>query len=287
MSASIKPGTGTPARRMAASADAFDGSPATTGAALCAEQICVRLGGVQILTDLRLEVAPGERRAIVGPNGAGKTTMFNVLTGVLTPASGRVYLRGRDVTKWDVSRRASCGMARTFQITNLMHSMTVEENVVLALAASLSEVRRDPLRRLARRGLDRPAVELIERWGLGDRQHTPVHALSYGERRELELVLAVASEPDVLLLDEPAAGLSPTETARVADLVGRLPRTTSIVLIEHDLDMALALSDTVTVMSEGRIRGTGRADDPAISALVENVYVGGGAVEEEGTDAGR
>jgi len=254
----------------------------SAGPVLAADNISVRLGGIQILQHLSLQVERGERRAIVGPNGAGKTTMFNVLTGVLRPQEGHVALHGRDVTRWGVSRRATCGMARTFQITNLMHTMTVEENVVLALAASRPAVRRDLFRPLRSSSLDRPAAELLDRWGLGDRRHLPVHALSYGERRELELVLAVAAEPDVLLLDEPAAGLSPSETARVCDLVERLPRETSIVLIEHDLDMALALSDTVTVMSEGSIRGTGSADDPAISALVEEVYVG--AVDQEDAD---
>jgi branched-chain amino acid transport system ATP-binding protein len=265
-------------------------SPAAGSPALAAHGISVRLGGIQILRELSLEVERGERRAIVGPNGAGKTTMFNVLTGVLTPQAGRVALQGRDVTHWDVSRRALAGIARTFQITNLMHSMTVEENVVLALAASRRRVRRDLFRPLRSSNLGGPAAELLERWGLDDRRRTPVRALSYGDRRELELVLAVASEPDVLLLDEPAAGLSPTETARVCELVERLPRHTSIVLIEHDLDMALSLSDTVTVMSEGAIRGTGSSDDPAISALVEEVYVGGpslGDRDQEHADAAR
>jgi branched-chain amino acid transport system ATP-binding protein len=252
--------------------------------ALEASHVSVRLGGIQILRELSLHVEQGERRAIVGPNGAGKTTMFNVLTGVLRPQEGTVALQGRDVTGWDVSRRALAGMARTFQITNLMHSMSVEDNVVLSLAASRRRVRRDLFRPLRASHLDRPAAELLERWGLGDRSHAPVHSLSYGERRELELVLAVASEPAVLLLDEPAAGLSPTETARVCELVERLPRQTSIVLIEHDLDMALSLSDTVTVMSDGAIRGTGRADDPATSALVEEVYVGGLPQEHPGQE---
>jgi branched-chain amino acid transport system ATP-binding protein len=255
-------------------------STTTNSPVLEAVGISVKLGGVQILSDLSIQIEPGERRAIVGPNGAGKTTMFNVLTGVLRPQIGRVALKGRDVTRWDVSRRATCGMARTFQITNLMHSMTVEENVILALAAPRPWVRRDLIRPLQARALNGPASELLERWGLADRRHAPVHSLSYGERRELELVLAVAGEPDVLLLDEPAAGLSPSETTRVCELVERLPRETSIVLIEHDLDMALALADTVTVMSEGVIRGTGNADGPAIARLVEDVYVGRGVDQE-------
>jgi|tagenome__1003787_1003787.scaffolds.fasta_scaffold20960677_3 branched-chain amino acid transport system ATP-binding protein len=258
----------------------------STVPALDATDISVQLGGVQILRRLSIEVAQGERRAIVGPNGAGKTTMFNVLTGVLRPQAGRVALKGRDVTRWDVSRRAAAGMARTFQVTNLMHSMTVEENVVLALAASRPRVRRDLFRPLRSSSLYAPAAELLDRWGLATRRHAPVHSLSYGEQRELELVLAVAGEPDVLLLDEPAAGLSPMETQRVCELVKRLPRETSVVLIEHDLDMALALSDTVTVMSEGAIRGTGRADDPAISALVQDVYIGAGADKDDVDAAG-
>jgi branched-chain amino acid transport system ATP-binding protein len=256
------------------------------GPALEATEVSVRLGGVQILRNLSIRVEQGERRAIVGPNGAGKTTMFNVLTGVVRPQTGRVALKGRDVTRWDVSRRASFGMARTFQITNLMHTMTVRENVVLALAASRPRVRRNVFSSLRASGLERPAAELLDRWGLGARRHAPVHALSYGERRELELVLAVAGAPEVLLLDEPAAGLSPAETERVCELVEMLPRATSIVLIEHDLDMALALSDTVTVMSDGCVRGTGRADDPAISALVKDVYVGVAADQEDVDVAG-
>lgn len=254
--------------------------------ALEATGICVQLGGVQILQDLSIQIQRGERRAIVGPNGAGKTTMFNVLTGVLRPQAGRVVLNGRDVTRWTVSRRAGSGIARTFQVTNLMHSMTVEQNVVLALAASRPGVRRDPVRALRSSALGRPAADLLDLWGLGARRHTAVHALSYGERRELELVLAVAGGPEVLLLDEPAAGLSSAETDRICDVVNRLPRETSIVLIEHDLDLALALSDTVTVMSEGSIRGTGRADDPAISALVQDVYVGAIAERETPDAAG-
>jgi branched-chain amino acid transport system ATP-binding protein len=161
------------------------------------------------------------------------------------------------------------------------------QNVVLALAASRPRVRRDVFRSLGSSALGGPAAELLDRWGLGERRHAPVHALSYGERRELELVLAVAGGPEVLLLDEPAAGLSPTETTRVCELVERLPRETSIVLIEHDLDMALALSDSVTVMSEGCIRGTGSADDPAIAALVEAVYVGRTADQEDADVAGQ
>ncbi|MGY2704815.1 MULTISPECIES: ABC transporter ATP-binding protein [unclassified Nocardioides] len=250
-------------------------------AALEAHSVSVRLGGVQILHDLSISIDRGERRAIVGPNGAGKTTMFNVLGGGLRPDSGRVSLNGRDVTRWNVSRRASAGLARTFQVTNLMHTMSVVDNVVLALAASRPRVRRDVIRPLRSRSLDGSAAELLERWGLGDRGKAPVEALSYGERRELELVLAVAGSPDVLMLDEPAAGLSPAETARVCELIERLPRNTSIVLIEHDLDMALALSDTVTVMAEGTIRGTGRADDPGVSALVKEVYLGTEPVQEE------
>nr|AIQ77679.1 ABC transport ATP-binding protein [Nocardioides sp. JS1661] len=222
----------------------------------------------------------------MGPNGAGKTTMFNVLTGVLRPQAGRVTLQNRDVTRWDVSRRASRGISRTFQVTNLMHTMTVEDNVVLALAASRPTVRRNAIRPLRSSRLYVAAADLLGEWGLSARQKVPVRSLSYGEQRELELVLAVAGEPKVLLLDEPAAGLSPAETERVCQLVNRLPRSTSIVLIEHDLDMALELSDTVTVMAEGTIRGTGNADDPAISALVQDVYIGVGADEEDVDAAG-
>jgi branched-chain amino acid transport system ATP-binding protein len=243
-------------------------------AALHAVDVDVRLGGLRILDKVHIRLEPGERRAILGPNGAGKTTLFNVLTGALRPSGGAVRLSGRDVTRWPAHKRASAGLARTFQITNLMHTMTVHENVVLALAAHQPAVRRNLVRPLAREHAVRERAEaLLAEWELESRARLPVHLLSYGERRELEIVLAVAADPSVLLLDEPTAGLSPAETQKVASLVGRLPRSVGVIVIEHDLDVALALAETVTVMADGRVWAQGPASSDEINDAVRNIYM--------------
>jgi branched-chain amino acid transport system ATP-binding protein len=243
-------------------------------AALETKGVILQIGGLRILDDVDLRVEPGERRVILGPNGAGKTTLFNAMTGVLRPTAGSMRLQGRDMTRWGVSRRASAGLARTFQITNLMHSMTVHENVMLALLAHRRTIRRDALRPLSgHRSVQRDASRLLEMWDLESGADRPVHLLSYGERRELEIVLAVAAEPSVLLLDEPTAGLSPAETAKVAGLVTNLSRDVSLIVIEHDMDIAMALADTVTVMVDGRVWVTGNASSKELTRAIEDVYM--------------
>jgi len=209
--------------------------------ALQVEQLSHSFGGLLALSDVNLAVAPGERLAIIGPNGAGKTTLFNIVTGIFRPSAGRIRLLGQDVTRLPPHRRAQLGLARTFQITTLFPRLTVLDSVLLA------------------------------EWGLADRCHAVTGRLSYGEQRQVELILALAGAPKVLLLDEPTAGLSPAETASVAEMIRRFSRDTTILLIEHDMDVALELVDRVTVLFQGRVLAEGSKEkirsDPEVAAI--------------------
>ena len=243
--------------------------------ALLADGVTVEIGGLRILDHVHLSIRPGERRVILGPNGAGKTTLFNVLTGLTRPTHGRVVLHDADITNWAPHRRSHAGLSRTFQITNLMGSLSVRDNVNLALASRDPKIRRDGFRALSRRrALLERSDALLARWGLANRAHLPVQTLSYGDRRHLEIIVAVACEPSVLLLDEPTAGLSPADTTEVMELIHGLERDLSIVVIEHDLTVAFRLADSVTVLAEGRVHAEGPANDIGVRAAVDELYVG-------------
>ncbi len=241
--------------------------------ALVVENLAKNFGGVAALAGVSLTIAEGERRILLGPNGAGKTTLFHAISGRVTPTSGRVCLFGRDITRIRPDRRARLGLARTFQVTNLFPRLSVLDSVLLALggASGLRLIR--PMS--SYRGLYDEADRLLDEWGLaGSARRKIVRNLSYGEQRQLELVLAIAGDPRVLLLDEPTAGLSPAETARVAAMVQRLPRAMTIVMIEHDMDVAFELADRIAVMHQGRIIAEG--DEAAIRAnkQVTDIYLG-------------
>ncbi len=242
--------------------------------ALEVDKLSHSFGGLTALSDVNLAVAPGERLAIIGPNGAGKTTLFNIITGILGPSAGRIRLFGRDVTRLPTHRRAQLGLARTFQITTLFPRLTVLESVLLAVQG-LDPVRFTLHRRRAAYGhlLER-AESLLADWGLADRARQVTGQLSYGEQRQVELILALAGAPKVLLLDEPTAGLSPAETASVAEMIGRFSRDTTILLIEHDMDVALDLVDRVTVLYQGRVLAAGSKDEIRRHPEVAAVYLG-------------
>ena len=242
--------------------------------ALAVDDLTRDFGGLRALDRVSLEVGEGERRVILGPNGAGKTTLFNLVTGLLEPTAGRIRLLGRDVTGLRAHARARLGLGRTFQITTLFPKLSVLDNVLLAVQGI------DP----ARFALHRPrtgyprlrarAERLLEDWGLADRRAVPARSLSYGEQRQVELILALATQPRVLLLDEPTAGLSPAETASVAALIEHFPRDVTILLIEHDMDVALELADRVTVLHQGRVLAEGTTDEMRKDARVTEIYLG-------------
>jgi branched-chain amino acid transport system ATP-binding protein len=231
-------------------------------------------GGLLAVDGVDLAVRQGERRALIGPNGAGKTTLFNLISGELGVSAGAIRLFDRDVTELAPHRRAALGLQRTFQITNLFTSLTVLENSLLAVQglarAKLAMLR--PLRRFPR--LRERALDALGAVGLEDRAHATVRNLSHGEQRQLEIALALAARPRVLLLDEPTAGLSPAESLLMADLLRRLDPAMTVLIIEHDMDIALELALHVTVLHYGRVIADGPRDAVKTDPLVREIYLG-------------
>jgi branched-chain amino acid transport system ATP-binding protein len=238
------------------------------------DHVGVRFDALKAVDDVSLRVALGERRAIIGPNGAGKTTLFNAITGVVPPTSGRVALDGRDITHLPPHRRASFGISRTFQITNLFPGLTVQQNMALALRGLTPR----KFSFFGGAGLMDGEAEAVERAlglsRLGSRAGSLVGELSYGEQRQLEMAMALAAGPRLLLLDEPAAGLSPAERVIVADIIRALPADITIVLIEHDMDLVLSLVDWVTCLNNGQFLAEGAPAHIRNNADVQNVYLG-------------
>src|SRR6185437_891668 len=242
--------------------------------ALTIDNVSKNFGGVAALSGISLDIESGERRVLLGPNGAGKTTLFHTISGNVVPSAGRIMLFGADITRLRPDRRARLGLARTFQITNLFPRLTVLESVLLALDGASGCGMRLVASPSNARVMDMQAHGLLERWGLAEASSRIVRTLSYGEQRQLEIALALAGKPRLLLLDEPTAGLSPAETRRVVAMVHELPRDMTIIMIEHDMDVAFELADRIAVMHLGRLIAEG--DQAAIRSnqQVTDIYLG-------------
>ena len=248
---------------------------ALTGSfALRLERVSRSFGGLLAVDGVDLVVQPGERRAIIGPNGAGKTTLFNLISGELGVSSGAIHLFDRDITGLPPHRRAALGLARTFQITNLFPSLSALENGLLAVQA-LTRTKFAMLRPLERfTRLKERALAALRAVGLEDRAATTVRNLSHGEQRQLEIALALAGQPRVLLLDEPTAGLSPGESQLMADLLRGLDPAMTVLIIEHDMDIALQIALHVTVLHYGRVIADGPREAVKADPLVREIYLG-------------
>ena len=243
-------------------------------ALLTLDRVSVRFGALKAVDGVSLAVPAGQRRAVIGPNGAGKTTLFNAIAGVHRPASGSIAFAGRPMTRLRVDQRAGLGIGRTFQITNLFGGLTVEENLRLALRGR-SRRKFSLFGRDVAQGEEKDALErALAESGLAPRRAAATRTLSYGEQRQLELALALAGKPRLLLLDEPAAGLSPAERVTMAALIRRLPRDLTLVLIEHDMDLALGLAEFVTCLHFGQVLCEGPPDAIRGDARVQEVYLG-------------
>jgi branched-chain amino acid transport system ATP-binding protein len=233
-------------------------------------------GGLHAVRDVTFQIMPGDRKAIIGPNGAGKTTLFNLITGIFPASSGQVLLFGRDVTAWPSHRRTAMGMARTFQITSLFPRLTVLDNVLLAIKG----LRRSKFvmwRFLSSyREVYEKAHALLEQAAFLDRKDTEVRYLSHGEQRQLEIVLGLASDPRILLLDEPAAGLSSGESVEMAQFLMRLDPKLAILLIEHDMDVVFDVAHQISVLHFGEVLETGTPEQIKRSAKVQEIYLGTG-----------
>ena len=231
-------------------------------------------GGLRVTSTVNLAVAPGERRLIIGPNGAGKTTLFNLITGELTPDSGSVTLFDRDITRIATRQRAHLGLARTYQIITLFAGETLVRNVTLSLLG-LSPLRWNPIVRLDRQQqLLARARETLAHVGLDHLAERPVAQTSYGERRRVEIAMALAQNPKVLLLDEPFAGLSVEERRDVLTLIGEIPRDVTIVIIEHDMDVALEFAEQITVLHFGRVIVEGTRTEVVNHPRTREIYLG-------------
>ncbi|HTO50729.1 MAG TPA: ABC transporter ATP-binding protein [Burkholderiales bacterium] len=231
-------------------------------------------GGLPATNDVSLTVMPGERRLIIGPNGAGKTTLFNLITGDLAADAGTIRVFGQDASRLLPYQRAHLGMARTYQIITLFGKDTLEHNVVLSLLG-LSPARWNTFRPLAAFGhLREEARGVLERVGLERLAARPIGEVSYGERRRLEIAMALAQNPRILLLDEPFAGLSREERAQLKGLVAGIPREVTVVLIEHDMDTALDLAEQITVLHYGSVIVEGTRAEVVADPKTREVYLG-------------
>jgi branched-chain amino acid transport system ATP-binding protein len=242
--------------------------------ALELKQLCKSFGGLQATREVSLRVMPGDRKAIIGPNGAGKTTLFNLITGIYPVTSGQVLLYGRDVTKWPSHRRTALGMARTFQVTSLFPKLTVLDNVLLAIKGLMPS--KFVMWRLmtSYHALYEKAERLLGEAGFLDRKNVEVRNLSHGEQRQLEIVLGLASDPKILLLDEPAAGLSSGESTEMARFLMKLDPKLAILLIEHDMDVVFDVATQISVLHFGEILETGTPAQIHSSARVQEIYLG-------------
>ncbi len=231
-------------------------------------------GGLRALHNVSLELEDGARLAIIGPNGAGKTTLFNVISGELLPTAGRIEALGRDITRLPPHKRTAVGVGRTYQLTNLFPHLTVMENLLLGVAG-LDRARYAALRPLrAFPHLFERAEALLRPLGLWDVRHATTSSLSYGEQRQLEVALALATRPRILLLDEPTAGLSSAETQSVLGVVRALPREITILLIEHDMAVVFGVCDRIVVLHHGDVVADGTSEEVRRDARVQRIYLG-------------
>jgi branched-chain amino acid transport system ATP-binding protein len=242
--------------------------------ALAVNDLCKSFGGLRVTTNVNLKVEPGERRLIIGPNGAGKTTLFNLITGEIAPDAGAVRLFGRDITRLATRKRAHLGMARTYQIITLFPRDTILRNATLALLG-LSPLRWNPWLPLDRQHhLVTKARDALKRVGLEQMAERPLAETSYGEKRRVEIAMALAQEPRVLLLDEPFAGLSIDERRDVRELLKSIPRDVTVIMIEHDMDIALDFADRITLLHFGEVIVEGTRTEVVADPRTREVYLG-------------
>jgi branched-chain amino acid transport system ATP-binding protein len=243
-------------------------------ALLQVERLSKRFGGILASDDISLTVARGELHAIIGPNGAGKTTLVSQLSGQLKPDSGTVRFAGADITAVPQHRRSALGLARSFQITSLFLGMTALDNVALAVQAHAGHSFRFWTNARGEGVLREPARAALERVGLGDRANWLASRLSHGEHRQLELAMALAGQPRLLLLDEPMAGMGPDDSARMVKTLRALKQEVTILLIEHDMEAVFALADRISVLVYGRVIASGPPAEIRANRQVRDAYLG-------------
>jgi len=238
------------------------------------DNLSKNFGGLRVTDGVTLEIMPGEMHALIGPNGAGKTTLINQISGLLAPDEGRIFLAGRDVTQAEPYARATLGLARSFQITSVLPGFTALENVALAVQARSGSSYRFFGNAASERELVEPALAALSEVGLAARAHVVASQMSHGEKRALELAMALAMQPKLLLLDEPMAGTGPEETDKLVAVLGRLKDRFPMLLVEHDMQAVFALADRISVLIYGRILTTGMPDAVRDDPQVIAAYLG-------------
>jgi branched-chain amino acid transport system ATP-binding protein len=238
------------------------------------DQLLKSFGNLVVTNRVNLTIEPGERHVIIGPNGAGKSSFINLIGGQLRPTDGRIFLGETDITSWSPDRVCRAGVARTFQRNNLFVNLSVLENLRLAVEAR----RGRPLNFFAPVESFAPLIEhaehLMQSVHLAENDRRPVRSLSYGEQRQLEIGIALAGDPVLLLLDEPTSGMSPAETSRMIELIASLPRTLTILMIEHDMNVVFSLADRITVLCYGEVLATGTPTEIKANPRVREIYLG-------------
>jgi branched-chain amino acid transport system ATP-binding protein len=243
---------------------------------LAVDRVTQRFGKLVAVNDLSMLVEPGELRAVIGPNGAGKTTFFNLISGLMAPTSGRIYFDGKDISAVTPEQRVALGIARTFQITEIFPELTVQENLRIAVEVTTGQRLRMWTSRKAEGEVRERVDALLGLAGLRPRAHRLVGELSHGDQRATEILMALALEPRLLLLDEPTAGMSDQETYGIAELVRRLHREQrlTILLVEHDMRVIAHLADRITVLAEGATLAEGTFEEIAGDERVQTAYLG-------------
>ncbi|MEI2735253.1 MAG: ABC transporter ATP-binding protein [Rhodoblastus sp.] len=249
-------------------------------AVLATKNLVRRFGGLVATNDVTFSLPAGARHALIGPNGAGKTTFVNLLSGVLAPTAGQVFLDGQDVSDWPVFKRARAGLSRTFQINQLFADFTPLETIGLALSEAHAEGAEFWRRAGTSRAVVDEAVAILEQLDLGDVMEHRVGSLPYGKQRLLEIAIAVAPKPKVLLLDEPAAGVPEGEREQILEIVEALPKEMALVLIEHDMDLVFRFAKTISVLVQGALFVEGPASEVARDPRVRQVYLGESEIEQ-------
>jgi branched-chain amino acid transport system ATP-binding protein len=238
------------------------------------KKLCKSFGALVVAQSIDFRLAPGDRHALIGPNGAGKTTFVNMLTGALPPSSGAILLGGEDVTRAPQSARVRRGLGRTFQVTTLFRSLPVLDNVALGIAEREGVAKRMWAAASSHKGIIEESKSLLAELGIADDAATRVADLPYGKQRLVEIAIALGLKPKVLLLDEPAAGVPSTESARILEVLDRLPKEIAILIIEHDMDLVFRFARRITVLVQGTVLVEGTPEEIARDVRVHQVYLG-------------
>ena len=241
---------------------------------LCTEDLCRHFGGVLATNCVCINIEESGLRSVIGPNGAGKTTFINIVTGRIPASSGKVFFQGKDITNKPTHELVKMGICRTFQITSIFQKLSVFENVRIAKQARLGGTLRIFSTKKSLRKVTEETWAILERLGLQDLSHQPAKNLAYGDQRVLEVAIALAGDPNILFLDEPTAGMSPAETRHISKLIKGLSEEISIVLVEHDMDMVMSVSDKISVLQYGSIIAEGKPEEIKSNPLVREAYLG-------------